>query len=107
MRYLLMIAGEGEPTEEQLANGCGGWTDELLARGVLVGSGGLHPPGSATTVRVRGGDVQLSDGPFAESKEQIGGYAVIDCADLDEAVDIASRHPAAAYGTIEVRPMLG
>ncbi|SEO82902.1 YciI family protein [Amycolatopsis saalfeldensis] len=107
MRYLLMIAGEGEPTEEQMAVGCGGWSDDLLARGVLVSGGGLHPPASATTVRVRGGGVQLSDGPFAESKEQIGGYAMIDCADLDEAVDIASRHPAAAYGAIEVRPMLG
>ncbi|WP_326835813.1 YciI family protein [Amycolatopsis rhabdoformis] len=106
MRYLLMIAGE-EPTEEQQIAGCGGWTDDLLARGMLVGGGGLHPPATATTVRVRGGDVLLSDGPFAETKEQIGGFVMIDCADLDEAVEIASRHPAAAYGTIEVRPMLG
>ncbi|QRP49943.1 YciI family protein [Amycolatopsis sp. FDAARGOS 1241] len=105
MRYLLMIAGE-EPTEEQKIAGCGGWSDDLLTRGILVGGGGLHPPATATTVRVRGGDVLLSDGPFTESKEQIGGYAVIECGDLDEAVDIAARHPAAAYGTIEVRPML-
>ncbi|WIX76230.1 YciI family protein [Amycolatopsis carbonis] len=106
MRYLLMIAGE-EPTEEQKIAGCGGWSDDLLARGILVGGGGLHPPATATTVRVRGGDVLLTDGPFAESKEQIGGFVMIDCADLDEAVEIASSHPAAAYGTIEVRPMLG
>ena len=107
MRYLLMIAGE-EPTEEQKTAGCGGWTDELIDRGArILDGGGLHPPSTATTVRVRDGGVQLSDGPFAESKEQIGGYAVIDCADLDEAVYLASRHPAAAYGSIEVRPLLG
>ncbi|WP_033287970.1 YciI family protein [Amycolatopsis jejuensis] len=106
MRYLLMIAGP-EPTEEQKTAGCEGWSEDLLERGVLIGGGGLHPPSTATTVRVRDGDVLLSDGPFAETKDQIGGYVVLECADLDEAVEHASRHPAATYGTIEVRPLLG
>jgi hypothetical protein len=56
-------------------------------------------------VRVRDDAVLLSDGPFAETKEQIGGFCLIDCADLDEAIEVASKHPAAAYGTIEIRPL--
>jgi len=56
-------------------------------------------------VRVRGEEVLLSDGPFAESKEQMGGYNVIECSDLDEAIEVASRHPVARYGSIEVRPL--
>jgi hypothetical protein len=56
-------------------------------------------------VRVRDDAVLLSDGPFAETKEQIGGFCLIDCADLDEAIEVASKHPAAGYGTIEIRPM--
>jgi len=105
MRYLLMIAGSEEPTPEQLARGCDGWAEDLLERGILLGGGGLHPPTTATTVRVRDGDLLLTDGPFAETKDQIGGYAILECADLDEAVAHASRHPAATYGTIEVRPI--
>ncbi|MER6800372.1 YciI family protein, partial [Amycolatopsis mediterranei] len=60
-----------------------------------------------TTIRVRGGEVLLTDGPFTEAKEQIGGFVILDCADLDEALELAARHPAATYGSIEVRPMLG
>ena len=56
-------------------------------------------------MRVRGEEVLLSDGPFAESKEQMGGYNVIECSDLDEAIEVASRHPVARYGSIEVRPL--
>src|SRR5262252_3125353 len=61
----------------------------------------------ATTVQVREDNLLLSDGPFAETKEQVAGYDVIDCADLDEAIEIASRHPTAWWGTIEVRPIAG
>jgi hypothetical protein len=57
-------------------------------------------------VRVRNDEVLLTDGPFAETKEQIGGFVLIDCADLDEAIEIAAKHPAAGYGTIEIRPVL-
>jgi hypothetical protein len=58
----------------------------------------------STTVRVREGEVLVADGPFAETKEQIGGFDIIDCADLDEAIEIASKHPVATFGTIEIRP---
>jgi hypothetical protein len=61
---------------------------------------------AAKTVRVRRRQLLLTDGPFAETKEQIGGLTIIECADMDEAVEIAAAHPAASYGTIEIRPML-
>jgi hypothetical protein len=66
----------------------------------------LAPTAAATTVRVRGGEVLISDGPFAETKELIVGFDLIECADLDEAIEVASKHPAASYGMIEVRPLL-
>ena len=65
----------------------------------------LRPIVDSTTVQVRGGEVVLSDGPFAETKEQVGGFDLIDCRDLDEAIEVASKHPAARFGTIEVRPL--
>ena len=66
--------------------------------------GRLRPVSDATTVRVRGGEVLISDGPFAETKEQIAGFNVLERADLDEAIEIASRHPTAKLGTFELRP---
>jgi hypothetical protein len=80
------------------------WDAEMKARGVLVGGGFLRPTSSATTVKVRDGDVLVSDGPFAETKEQIAGFAVLECTDLDEAIEVASRHPTALIGTFELRP---
>ena len=65
----------------------------------------LRRVSAATTVRVRGDEVLLSDGPFAETKEQVGGYDLIECENLDEAVEVASKHPVARFGTIEVRPI--
>ena len=103
MKYLLMICGD-ESAAAHANDGCGGWSEEMTAR-VVEGGAGLRPPDEATTVRVRESEVLLTDGPFAETKEQIGGFVLIDCADLDEAVEIASKHPAAGYGTIELRPL--
>ena len=71
-----------------------------------MGRGTLAPVEDATTVRVRGEEVLLSDGPFAETKEQMGGYDIIECEDLDEAVEVVSGHPMAKAGTIEIRPSL-
>ncbi|TCO65923.1 YCII-related domain-containing protein [Actinocrispum wychmicini] len=102
---MLLICGD-ETSAEHAQDGCGGWSAEMIERGVIVGGGGLHPPTDATTVRVRDDAVLLTDGPFAETKEQMGGFCLIDCADLDEAIEIAAKHPAATYGTIEIRPML-
>jgi len=82
------------------------WVDEMTARGVLLHGGRLSPARDATTVRVRDGDALIADGPFAETKEQVAGYDVIECADLDEAIEVASRHPTAGMGTIEVRPFV-
>jgi hypothetical protein len=77
---------------------------ELEARGILVGGGVLKAPRTSTTVRVRDGEVLVADGPFAETKEQIAGYSVLECADLEQAIEVASRHPTARFGTLELRP---
>ncbi|GAA1961229.1 YciI family protein [Amycolatopsis minnesotensis] len=105
MKYVLLICGD-ESAADHAMDGCGGWSGEMEARGVVRGGAGLAPPPDATTVRVRGDEVLLTDGPFAEAKEQIGGFCLIECADLDEAIEIASKHPAAGYGSIEIRPVL-
>jgi hypothetical protein len=83
------------------------WIFEMEGRGVLLHGDRLRYVSDATTVRVRDRELLVSDGPFAETKEQIAGYDVIDCADLDEAIEVASKHPTAWYGTIEVRPIAG
>jgi hypothetical protein len=80
------------------------WLDEMERRGVRLHGDRLQRTSDATTVRVRHGDTLVLDGPFAETKEQIAGYDVIECADLDEAIEIASKHPCAGLGTVEVRP---
>jgi hypothetical protein len=92
---------DDDPAEEQALQA---WDAEMLNRGVLVGGGHLRPVSEATTLRVRDGEVLLSDGPFAETKEQIAGYSVLECADLDEAIEVASTHPTAKIGTFELRP---
>ncbi|MFI0410514.1 YciI family protein [Actinomadura sp. 3N508] len=81
------------------------WIREMDGRRVRLVGNRLHPTDTATTVRTRGGETLLSDGPFAETKEQILGFDLIDCADLEEALEIASRHPCAGTGAIEVRPL--
>ena len=78
----------------------------LRESGVLVKNGPLHDVATATTVRVRGDETELTDGPFAVTKEVLAGYYVLDCADLDEAVRHASRLPLARYGSVEVRPIV-
>jgi hypothetical protein len=80
------------------------WDAEMTARGVLVGGGFLRPASSATTIKVRDGQVLVSDGPFAETKEQIAGFCVLECTGLEEAIEVASRHPTALVGTFELRP---
>ncbi len=82
------------------------WDTEMLNRGVLVGGNRLRPVSESTTLRVRGGEVLVTDGPFAETKEQMAGYSVLECADLDEALEVCSRHPTAEIGTFELRPYL-
>jgi hypothetical protein len=81
--------------------------DELAERGALVATGRLHQADSATTVRLVDGEAELTDGPFAVTKEILGGYFLVDVADLDEAVKIAAALPIARYGKVEVRPQMG
>jgi hypothetical protein len=81
------------------------WLDEMERRGVLETGDRLRPTSEATTVRLRNGETLVLDGPFAETKEQVAGFDIIDCADLDEAIEIASKHPCAGLGTVEVRPL--
>ncbi len=104
MKYLLLICGD-ESAATHAEDGCGGWMEEMAERGALAATGGLRPPAEAKTIRVRRRQLLLSDGPFAETKEQIAGFCVIECADLEEAIEAAARHPAAGYGTIEIRPL--
>ena len=112
MRYALLICTDESSMaafspEEQAASSAeyDAFGAEMGARGVLQGGERLRSTTDATTVRVSGGEVLVSDGPFAETKEQMGGFYLIDCKDLDEAVEIASKVPAAQHGTVEVRPI--
>ncbi len=92
-----------DPEETQIREA---WDKEMKERGIHVGGGVLDRPGKTTTVRVRDGKVLVTDGPFAETKEQIAGYCVLECADLAEAIEVASRHPTGTFGTFELRPYL-
>jgi hypothetical protein len=104
VRFLFLIRGD-ESAAAHADDGCGGWSERMLARGALCGGGGLRPPAEGKAVRVRRRQLMLCDGPFAETKEQVGGFCLIECASLEEAVEIAAEHPAATYGTIEVREL--
>ena len=81
-------------------------TEELKQAGVFLGGEGLQSTSTATTVRVRDGEPLLTDGPFAETREQLAGFYLIDCGDLDEAVRWAAKIPGAARGSVEVRPVI-
>jgi hypothetical protein len=112
MRYILMICSDESavaamsPEEgSAMMAEYGPFAEEMGRRGVLQGGERLRPTTDATTVQVRDGEVLTSDGPFAETKEQVGGYYVVECKDLDEAIEIAAKIPGARVGTIEVRPI--
>jgi hypothetical protein len=81
-------------------------TEGLREAGLLVANAPLHPVASATTVRVRGGETEITDGPFAVTKEILAGYYILNCRDLDEALKHAARLPTARYGSVEVRPIM-
>ncbi|HZR50607.1 MAG TPA: YciI family protein [Streptosporangiaceae bacterium] len=100
---MLLICADEATGAAHAMDGCEGWSEEMAERGVLLDGGGLKPPAEGKAVRVRRRETLLTDGPFAETKEQIGGYCFIECADMDEAVRVAAAHPAATYGTIAIR----
>lgn len=105
MRYMLLIChDESFNPPESIGAETEVWAKEMDRRGIRKMGNRLRPVSDATTVRVREDKLLLSDGPFAETKEQIAGFDLIECADLDEAVEVASKHPMAKAGMIEVRP---
>src|SRR5258708_26972149 len=110
-QYMLLIYGpaEGGPSPEEMAAQMPKWnayTEGLRSSGLFVAGDALHQVDTATTVRVRDGDTQITDGPFAETKEHLGGYYVIDVPDLDTALEHAGRMPNIEYGSVEVRPVV-
>jgi hypothetical protein len=113
MKFLLTIYGEesgwGEASPEEIGQVMAAY--EAFGRaaaeaGVLVGGEGLQPTSTATTVRVRDNETLTTDGPFAETREQLGGYYLLDCSDLDDAIGWAARIPGAQNGSVEVRPVM-
>jgi hypothetical protein len=112
MQYLLLIYGAEklweqytEPEKQTIYKGYRDLIQELQKDGKFIGGHELHPISMATTVRVRDGKKNVTDGPFAETKEQLGGYFLVEAKDLDEAMAIAERIPSATSGAIEVRPV--
>jgi hypothetical protein len=109
MQYLLLIYGDETNAQEQDEQSIEPWfkyTSDVREAGVYIGGNGLLPTSTATTVRVREGRTLTTDGPFAETKEQLGGYYLLECGDLDEAIQWAARIPSVGRGSVEVRPVL-
>jgi hypothetical protein len=113
MQYLLLIYAEesrdpapGTPEGDAFMNEYWAFTEEVKQRKLMLGSNALQPVSTATTVRVRDGKTETTDGPFAETKEQLGGYYLLDCKDLDEAIECAAKIPSARLGSIEIRPVM-
>ena len=115
MRFLLLVNWDRESMDARAEPAPGAteedegfpWLDDLQARGKWVIGDQLAPPRRARTVRMRDDRAAVTDGPFVETKEAVGGFDLIEAEDMDEAVEIASRHPVAAIGSIEVRPLWG
>ena len=110
MEYMLMICRDESvavsPEERHgIIRATQAWVEEMDGRGVRVLGHALQPVSDATTVRVRNGEVLATDGPFAETKEQLAGYFLVECKDLDEAIEVAALIPGAKDGSVEVRPI--
>ena len=110
MKYMLLIYLNENALSEDERQKCYGesieLTHQLRSNGKYIGANPLHPTATATSVRVRDGKRLVTDGPFAETREQLGGYFLVDAKDLDEAISIAERIPMARSGTVEVRPVV-
>jgi hypothetical protein len=111
MKYLFLLYGQrlpepGSAEARELIESWTAATEKMAKAGVLIDCAPLQPPAASTTVRVRDGQTMITDGPAAEIKEQFGGFTLIECADLDEALRWAAALPAAAQGMVEVRPVI-
>jgi hypothetical protein len=117
MKYLMLVCwdtdamnGRPDPTPAELEaheKETFPWLDDVQARGIHLDGDMLAPPRKAATVRVRDGKAVVTEGPFIETKEAIGGFDILDCGSMAEAIEIAAAHPVAKDGTIEVRPFYG
>lgn len=109
MKYMALIYTDPTvtpPMGAQMNEAYFALNQKMKAAGVMAAGDALHPATTATSVRLRAGKVETMDGPFAETREYLGGYYILDCADLDQALQWASQIPGAAYGTVEVRPVV-
>jgi len=113
MQYLCLIyeaesemASRSKEEQDAIMGEYFAFSSDVQEGGQMVGGNALMPTETATTVRVREGNAVSTDGPFAETKEQLGGYYLLECKDLDEAIDLAAKIPGAKYGSIEVRPVM-
>ncbi|GAA2009741.1 YciI family protein [Microbacterium ulmi] len=107
MRYLLLVWVDEEAEAAELPPGTiETWMDDVQGSGIRLVGGALDAPARSTLVRERGGELLVTDGPFAESKEWIGGFDLLECDSLDEALGVARRHPMVALGSIELRPIV-
>jgi hypothetical protein len=113
MQYLLLIyhneaeAGAATPAaRQQMLADYGAFTQSIIQSGNFKAGDALKPTSTATTIRVRDGKTLTTDGPFAETREQLGGYYLIEAKDLDQAITIAERIPSAKFGSIEIRPIM-
>ena len=115
MKYMLLVCWDADRMEAQVEPDPNDtpdeesfpWLDDVEARGIRITGDQLAPPRRARSVRVRDGKTIVTDGPFATTKEAVGGFDIIECGSLEEAVEIAAGHPVAQSGTIEVRPFWG
>ncbi|MDR2986271.1 MAG: YciI family protein [Nocardiopsaceae bacterium] len=106
LHYVPDEIADREEQAPEIESALSTWVAEMTGRGIVLHGDRLRPASTATTVQVRRGDPLIADGPFAETKEQVAGYDVIDCADIDEAIAVAAAHPTARLGTIEVRAFI-
>jgi hypothetical protein len=113
MKYAFTIYGDetqrasaSEEQQQAMSQAYAALTQEMQEKGVLVAGDGLYPTPTATTVRVRDGERNVTDGPFAETKEQLGGFYVLDVKDLDEAIEWAAKIPGSQFGSVEIRPVM-
>jgi len=103
LKYMLIFAGDGDDNDEKVMEGVGAWWGKYSQSGAIVGGERLQPSSHATTVRFEGGNSRIVDGPFAETKETIGGYAIVEVPDLDAALEMAKSWPASP--AVEIRPI--
>jgi hypothetical protein len=106
VKYLLLINVDESADVIPAEASADAWVNEMTDRRVRLLGSQLRPTRDTTTVRIRDGELLLTDGPFAEAKEEMAGFDLLECSDLDEAIEVASKHPVARFGTVQIRPLV-